>query len=123
MSFLVVAIINDVELCPIILESWENIGVKGVTILESTGLGHIRKAGLMEDIPLLPSLEDLYKEDEIHHRTLFSVVDTQEMADKMAEIVQQSTGNLEEPNTGFLFVVPVLRVLGMGKHRQDRSNE
>lgn len=123
MSFLVVAIINDVELCPIILESWENIGVKGVTILESTGLGHIRKAGLMEDIPLLPSLEDLYKEDEIHHRTLFSVVETQEIADKMAEIVQQLTGDLEEPNTGFLFVVPVLRVLGMGKHRQDRSNE
>ena len=123
MSFLVVAIINDMELCPIILESWENIGVKGVTILESTGLGHIRKAGLMEDIPLLPSLEDLYKEDEIHHRTLFSVVDTQEIADKMAEIVQQLTGDLEEPNTGFLFVVPVLRVLGMGKHRQDRSNE
>lgn len=123
MSFLVIAIIDDVELCPSILEAWENIGVKGVTILESTGLGRIRKAGLLDDIPLMPSLEDLFEKDEIHHRTLFSVVESQEMADRMAEAVQQSTGDLEEPNTGFMFVVPVLKVFGMGKHREDRTNE
>lgn len=123
MSFLVVAIIDDYELCPSILDSWEEIGVRGVTILESTGLGRIRKAGLLDNIPLMPSLSDLLDRDEIHHRTLLSVVDSQEMVDKMADIVQKMTGDLEEPNTGFMFVVPVTQVFGMGKHRKDRSNE
>jgi len=123
MSFLVVAIIDDVEFCPSILNSWEEIGVRGVTILESTGLGRIRKAGLLDTIPLMPSLSDILERAETHHRTLFSVVDSQELVNKMAEIVQNMTGSLEEPNTGFMFVVPVVQVFGMGKHRQDRSNE
>lgn len=123
MNFLVVAIVDDYELCPSILNSWEEIGVRGVTILESTGLGRIRKAGLLDNIPLMPSLSDLTDRSEIHHRTLFSVVDSQEMVDKMADIVQKSTGSLEEPNTGFMFVVPVSKVYGMGKHREDRSSE
>lgn len=123
MSFLVVAIIDDVELCPSIMSAWEEIGVLGITILESTGLGRIRKAGLLDNIPLMPSLEDLFENDEIHHRTLLSVVENQEIVNQMAAAVQKLTGDLDGPNTGFMFVVPVVQVIGMGKHRPDRSTE
>ena len=48
MSYMVVLVVDDVEQCPAVLDAWEEIGVSGVTILASTGLGRVRKAGLRE---------------------------------------------------------------------------
>jgi nitrogen regulatory protein P-II 1 len=123
MSFMVVMIVDDLDDCPVILDAWEAAGVLGVTILASTGLGHIRRAGLRDDMPLLPSLSDLFESEEVHHRTLISVVDSQELVDKMVAIAQGVIGSLEDPHTGFLFVVPVIQAYGFGKHRTDRSEE
>lgn len=123
MNYLVVLIVNDIDDSPAILDAWEAVGILGVTILASTGLGHIRRAGLRDDLPLMPSLQDLFESEEVQHRTLLSVVDSQELVDKMVAIAQQVIGNLEDPHTGFLFVVPVIQVYGLGKHRTDRSDE
>ena len=123
MSYLVVLIVNDLDDCPVLLDAWEAVGVLGVTILTSTGLGHMRRAGLRDDMPLMPSLQDLFENEEVHHRTLLSVVDSQELVDKMVAIAQRIIGNLEDPHTGFLFVVPVIQVYGLGNHRTDRSDE
>jgi hypothetical protein len=123
MNHLVVLIVNDVDDCPAILDAWEAAGILGVTILASTGLGHIRRAGLRDDLPLLPSLHDLFESEEVQHRTLLSVVDSQDLVDKMVAIAQQVIGNLEDPHTGFLFVVPVIQAYGLGKHRTNRTDE
>jgi nitrogen regulatory protein PII len=123
MKYLIVLVVDDIDHCPEILDAWEEAGVLGVTILASTGIGHMRRAGLRDDIPLMPSLQDLLESEEVHHRTLLSVVDSQEMVDKMVVIAQQVIGNLEDPHTGFLFVVPVIQAYGLGKHRTDRSDE
>ena len=77
--FLILFVLHDAEKCDAVLDAWEEAGVLGVTILASTGLGHIRKAGLRDDMPLLPNLQDLFEKEEVQHRTLFSVVESQEM--------------------------------------------
>lgn len=119
MSFLVVTIVDDPGNCPTILDAWEALGVSGVTILESSGLGHLRKLGMREDMPLLPSLSDFLQQDEIPHRTLLSVVKDQEMVDKMIKAVQDIAGDLDQPNSGFLFVVPVLQAIGLNRKLED----
>jgi nitrogen regulatory protein P-II 1 len=123
MNYMVVLIVNNVDDCPAILDAWEAAGVLGITMLASTGIGHLRRAGLRDDMPLMPSLQDLFESEEVPHRTLFSVVDSQEMVDKMVALAQQVIGNLEDPHTGFLFVVPVVQTYGLGKHRTDRAGE
>jgi nitrogen regulatory protein PII len=123
MSYLVVLIVDDLDDCPAVLDAWEAAGVLGVTILASTGIGRMRHAGLRDDMPLMPSLQDLFESEEVQHRTLLSVVDSQELVDKMIAIAQQVIGNLEDPHTGFLFVVPVIQSYGLGKHRTDRTDE
>jgi nitrogen regulatory protein PII len=123
MSYLVVLIIDDIEQSPEILDAWEEAGTLGITILASTGLGRVRRAGLRDDMPLMPSLHDLFLKEEIQHRTVFTVVETQEMVDKLVSAAQQILGDLDEPHTGFLFVVPVSQVYGFGKHRLDRTTE
>ena len=123
MSYLVVLIVNDIDDCPDILDAWEEAGVLGITIFASTGLGRVRRAGLRDDLPLMPSLEDMFSSEEEQSRTLMSVVDSQEMVDKMVTIAQQIIGDLENPHTGFLFVLPVIQAFGLGRHRTDRSSE
>jgi hypothetical protein len=123
MSYLVVLVVNDVDHIPAILEAWEAAGAPGVTILESSGLGRVRRAGLLEDIPLMPSLRDLFTSPEVHHNTLFTVVETETIANEVTACTQAITGNLEEPHSGFMFVAPVLKTFGMGRNRVDRSQE
>lgn len=119
MSFLVVLIVDDPDDCPEILDAWEAMGVSGVTILESSGLGRYRQHGMREDMPLMPSLRDFFQQDEIRHRTLFSVVKDEAMVDKMIEVVQDVSGDLDRPNSGFLFVVPVVRAVGLNRKLED----
>jgi nitrogen regulatory protein PII len=117
MLTLVVMTVDNADLCPFILDAWESLGVRGITILESSGLGRVRRAVLRDDLPLMPSLSDLLEGDEVHHRTIFSVVDDEDLVERMIESAQGFTGNLEEAHTGFLFTVPVSRAIGLGKHR------
>ena len=62
---LVIFVIDEVEHCPSLFDAWEEIGVTGVTILESTGLGRIRRAaGYRDDLPLMPSIRSLLQTQE-----------------------------------------------------------
>jgi nitrogen regulatory protein PII len=114
MSYMVVLIVNDTQDLSIILDEWEKAGTTGITILESTGIGRIRQAGLRDDIPLMPSLDDLFDHDETHHRTIFSVVPDQADVDKLVAISREVLGDFDAPHSGFLFVLPVLQAYGLG---------
>ena len=39
MSYLVVFVLDSLDLFQDVLDAWENAGAKGITILESTGIG------------------------------------------------------------------------------------
>lgn len=114
MHYLVIFVIDDIEKCPALFDAWERLGVTGITILESTGLGRIRKAiGYRDDIPLMPSIRNLLQSREEHHRTLLTVIDGDEMIDKITNVTQQVVGDLNQPNKGVLIVLPVARVVGL----------
>jgi nitrogen regulatory protein PII len=115
MSYLVVLIVDNPDDCPVILDAWREIGVSGATILDSTGMGRIQKAGLLDDFPLMPRLEDFLGVREEPHRTILSVVEDEALVDQMTTNAQHIIGDLDEPHTGFLFVVPVLKAYGLGR--------
>jgi nitrogen regulatory protein PII len=112
MYHLVIFVLDDPDKCHDILDAWEKVGIRGITILESTGLGRVRRWGLRDDIPLMPSLEDLFREEETRHRTLFTVVRDQEQIDAIVEATQSVVGNLNEDETGLIIVLPVSQVYG-----------
>lgn len=115
MFFLVVFVLDDPDQCSNLLDAWENAGIRGVTILESSGLGRVRKAGIRDDLPLMPSLSDIFKNSETRHRTLFTIVNSQEKIDAIAKATQAVVGDLENENTGLLFTVPVSEIFGKNK--------
>lgn len=115
--FQIMFILNNPEKCQDVLDAWDAAGVKGVTILASSGLGRLRaRRGLHEDIPLMPSLQDFMQDEENLHRTLITIVRGQELVDRIVEVTQELLGDLNQPNTGILVVLPVLQAYGLDRH-------
>ena len=113
MYHMIMLILDDVNQCTTVLEAWDAQGVGGITILESTGMGRVKKLSIRDDIPLMPSLSRLLQTREERHRTLFTVVETEEMVDRIIQTTEEIIGNLENPNNGVIFVLPVSRVKGL----------
>lgn len=114
--FMVMLILNDPDKSQSILSGWEEAGAPGITILTSTGIGHVRaKQGLKDDFPLLPSLENFFKQDENLHRTLIAIVRERAVVDRIIQATQDILGDLNRPNTGILAVLPVLDVYGLDR--------
>jgi nitrogen regulatory protein PII len=115
--YLILFVLHDAEKLEELLDAWERVGVSGVTILHSTGLGRIRTDGFMDDIPLFPSLESILRHDEEINfsRTLFTVVADDEMVNKVVQATQSLVGDLSKPDTGLLVVLPVHHAYGLVK--------
>lgn len=123
MYHMILLIVDNPDQCPSVLDAWEALGVGGITILESTGLGRLRRAGIRDDLPLMPSLSYLLKGREERHRTLFTVVEGDDRVDQIIETTQAILGDLNEANIGVLFVLPVSRVVGLqgGQNRAQKD--
>ena len=114
MNYLIIFIIDEIEQCPALFDAWEEVGVTGITILESTGLGRIRRnAGYRDDLPLMPSIRNLLQSREEHHRTLMTLVKDEAMIDVVVEATEKVVGSLDQPHKGVLFALPVVRVVGV----------
>jgi nitrogen regulatory protein PII len=115
MAYLVVLVLDDPDQTEALLNAWEKAGARGVTILESSGIGRVRRAALRDDMPLLPSLRDIMRGEEEHHRTFFSVVESEEQVEALAEAAQRVVGDFSQPDTGLIFSVPISHVYGLHK--------
>ena len=113
--YMILCVVHDPEKCQALLDVWENVGIPGATILHSTGLGRLRGNGFMDDLPLFPGLDDLLEHEEYFSRTIFSVVEQEISVDEIVEATERVLGNLNEPETGVLVVLPVLRAYGVKK--------
>jgi nitrogen regulatory protein PII len=118
--FMLIFVLNDCDKLEAVLDAWEGAGVQGVTVLSSTGIGRLRQfQGFRDDIPLMPGLDDLYSCEDNIHRTLFSVVKEEEQIDKVVEVTQKIVGDLSQPGTGLLAVLPLSRVYGLDKNSAE----
>jgi nitrogen regulatory protein PII len=108
-------VMSGLDKCQDVLEAWEKLGVTGVTILESIGLRKVQEIlTRRDDLPLFPSLRHMLEGEEYHHRTAFVVVDDDFDLEGLIQAAEQAVGgDLNAPDTGILFVVPVTRALGM----------
>lgn len=118
MTDLVMLVLDDPDKTEEVLRAWLASGVPGVTLLNSTGLRYeMGRAGLRDDLPLFPSLEDFLQSREEEHRTLFTIVPDGFDIEGLVAATEKFTGRLDEPDTGILFTIPVGQAWGL-KRRQ-----
>ena len=112
MPQLIVFVVDNPDKTDEVVDVWMSLGVPGVTIFDSSGIGRATgKGALFDDMPLMPSLSSLLRSSrESPHCTLFSVVAENFNMDALAQATQKITGEFDQPNTGILFTVPISRV-------------
>lgn len=126
MKQMVMMVLNNPDYCTVLLEAWDAAGAPGITILESTGLINLRRAGLRDDLPLMPSLADVLRGKEERHRTIFSVVEDEVAAQALVAATEATFRQLEEQGqdeSGILFVVPVTEAHRFATTRAQRRLE
>jgi hypothetical protein len=112
-------VLDDPTLLNDVLEAWTDVGVRGVTILESTGVHRVRSRASTHDTPFMLGFSRLLRTDQVGHNTLFAVVPNMEIVEKLVAATEKIVGDLSQPNTGVLFAVPVTAAWGLPKQPFD----
>ncbi len=100
MQVLVVVINEPKQVVPI-LDRFMEIGITGATVIDSTGM-----AGLIADhVPFFARFSRMDGEQH-QSKTIFTVV-RDELVQEAADSVDEIVGGLDNPNSGFLFALPV----------------
>jgi len=115
---LILFVLHDPEKLQDVLTAWEEVGVNGATVFNSTGMGRILKTqALREDMPLMPSIDDFFPHPEHESCTLFTVIKDEAMIEKIAMATESVVGDLDGPDTGFLVALPTAAAYGINKKR------
>ena len=113
---MILCVIHDASKLLDLLDAWEKAGAGGATVLYGTGMGRLHQAReLRDDIPLIPSLENFYERSERLNRTLFSVVEDDATVERVRQATREVVGDLVNPATGLLVVLPVELADGLRK--------
>ena len=123
MRQMIIFVLNNLDKSADLLEAWEAAGARGITCINTTGIGNIRTSAEIANLPFYLSLKDILKSKQHHHCTFFTVVDNDNLLEKLIQAAQDITGGLENPNTGFLFTVPVSSVYGMSSDNSITDNQ
>mgnify|MGYP001439687425 CR=1 FL=1 len=98
--YMILFVLHDPARLKEIMSAWNEAGVSGVTILPSTGLKRLQEHSLLrDDLPLIPSLEDLLDHEETLNRTLFTIVPSEKMVDNVVaakDAVSQKATDVKE---------------------------
>ena len=105
-------VLDDPDRLDEVLTAWADIGVRGVTIMESTGWQRRRiqqsMLGARFDFASLSGGGRLE-----NHMTLFVVVENRTIVQNALEAAEAIVGNLDEPHTGILVAWPIEILKGL----------
>lgn len=106
---LLICVISSTSKVNEIVNGFVGIGVTGATVIDSHGMAEIAA----DEVPVFAGFRQLVQGERQANRTIFSVIDDDKTLEQAMKLVEESCGNLDEPATGIMFVVPVSRVKGM----------
>ena len=110
--FLLINVIEQTEKLPEILEGFSKAGVRGTTILGSTGMGRVLMAAgaqLRDSEETAKALESL----EPSNKTTLTVIANQQLLDAAVNVIKDCCGDLNQPGKGIIAVVPLHYVDGV----------
>ena len=121
---LLVYVLHEPDRLPALLPAWAKAGATGVTVLESSGSGHLNAALSRSDVPLFPSVADLLEKVTERRRVLFTLTNDAELVSRIAVATQEIVGDCGQPHTGILFTIPISMALGVtGVQHVDAGKE
>jgi len=110
--YMVWFVLDDPALLDDVLDSWEEIGVTGVTIIESSGINR-RRLARQVGTPFMAGINRLMSGDQENHFTLMTIVRSEEMVQRCVTEAEKIVGDLNLPNSGVFASWPLDYVKGV----------
>jgi nitrogen regulatory protein P-II 1 len=107
---LLVCIVKDHHQVEEILTGFLELGIKGATVVDARGMGQI----LSTDIPIFAGFKALFPGGTSGTYVILSVIE-QNLIDEAILLANEICENLNKAGAGFLFTVPVARVMGLAE--------
>jgi nitrogen regulatory protein PII len=110
--YMLMFVLDDPEHLDAVLDAWDEIGVSGVTIIESTGINRRRRAQLV-GTTIMAGINRLMSGDQEMHVTLYTIIESEAVAQACLQAAEQVVGDLDKPNTGVLAIWPLTAAKGV----------
>ncbi len=107
---LLVLVLNKIECLENLLKELANNSITGATIISSTGMAH--ELMNYEDISFLGSFRQFLNPQRKENKTILMVL-KEEKIDIVIKAIEKVVGDLSEPNTGIMFVLPLDMIKGL----------
>jgi hypothetical protein len=115
--FLLIMVLDDSTRLNEVLTAWRDAGVRGITILESTGLNRVLPRHTPQ--PMFAGFGQVFGGGRVGHHTLFAIIDTLGLAEAAVTATEVIIGDLAGPHTGIVFALPVAQVWGLPEPYDD----
>jgi len=115
--YMIMFVLDDTERLNSLLEAWEKAGVRGATIIESTGIPRVRRRRNPMRYAFQTAGEVNVEEGNI---TLFVIVESEATVQACLQATEQVTGTLDGPDTGVFAAWPLAIVKGLPEHRETQ---
>lgn len=110
---LLVAVIEDTSQIENIMDLFYENDIGGATIINSRGMGHL----IAHHYSIFARFSDLTGSEsdgsDIYNNTFFTVIKNDETLQLAIELIEKVVGDLNQPDTGLVFTLPVLEVKGL----------
>ena len=113
---LLIYVLSHVEKLQTILNQFNDAGIAGATILDSTGMG--RELTERDEFSIFGSMRALIDQNNRTTKTLFLVVEDDEVK-KVEKVIEKVIGDLSKPDQGILFTIPLDYVKGFKKKKKS----
>ena len=109
---LIIFIMNRVEKLDKLIREFHQKGIKGATILSSTGMA--QKLIANEETAFIGSLKALFDNPRVESKVIMTVV-KEDQKEIVYQAIEDIVGDLSLPNTGIVFTIDVDDVKGFLK--------
>jgi hypothetical protein len=108
--YMLMMVLDDATRLNEVLAAWIDAGVPGVTILESTGVNRVLPRPTAQ--PMFAGFSQIFASGRVGHNTLFAIINSAAIAEAAVQATEAILGDLDQPNTGIVFLLPVAMTWG-----------
>ncbi|NLK29649.1 MAG: hypothetical protein GX305_01145 [Aminobacterium colombiense] len=114
---MLVIVLNKVDKVESLFKEFINIGVRGATIIDSTGMARVLHEDI-DKIPLFGSIKMLINDQYPYNKTIFVVLEDEQVQPAI-DAVKRVVEDLSKPDVGILFTIPVNCVEGLASNHRN----
>lgn len=101
---MLVLVLNNESYLEDLLSELEKKGIRGATIIDSTGMGRVLHSN--DNIPIFGGIKFLMNDKRPFNKTIFTVIKDNQV-EIATKAIKDVVGDLNEPGAGILFTLPV----------------